>query len=127
MSSPDARSVKPTPVEEFVAGVRTMYPPSCMRTTSFPPNVERSLKLAEGAPVGPEPRPVVVPLEAGSATVRVELGGIGGGATLLWGWGPELADMGIDDGGGMAEELGREAGRILADGLRERALRLADG
>jgi hypothetical protein len=97
-----------------------------MRMTSFPPSVVRSLKLAEGEPVGPEPRPVVL-LEGRSATVRVELGGIGGGAALLCGWGPTLADMGIEDGDGMAEELGREAGRILADGLREAGFRLAEG
>jgi hypothetical protein len=57
----------------------------------------------------------------------VELGGIGGGAALLWCWGPALADMGIEDGGDMAEEWGREAGRILADGLREAGCTLAEG
>jgi hypothetical protein len=58
----------------------------------------------------------------------VELAGVGGGTALLWGWGPALAGMGNEEGGGLvAEELGREAGMMLADGLREAGWRLAEG
>ena len=70
MSSPVDVRVKTTFVVEFMAGVRTRRPPSCIMTASEPPMVVVSLKVEMGEP------------GAGGGLAEEEEAGAGGGAPL---------------------------------------------